>query len=151
MKAQQDRASPTRSVRISTEVTVLNMMTTPLFELSPAAGRPDQFDDAASEGRHESGAVALIRAMPDVAIACYQKHGSTANKRHRQLTKEAEAWLFSDDAHWPFSFVNVCSALGIEPGYVRRDLKRWRRTSRSQDRPKRRLTTTVRHDLPIAA
>jgi hypothetical protein len=89
--------------------------------------------------------------MLDDTIACYQKHGSTANKRNRQLAKEAEAWLFSDGTHWPLSFVNVCSALGIEPGYVRRDLKRWRHPSRSQDRPKRRLTTTVRHDLPIAA
>ena len=32
---------------------------------------------------------------------------------------EAEQWLASDATDWPFSFVNVCDVLGLDPGYVR--------------------------------
>jgi len=152
MNEQRQRTARTRErVTTSTYAPVLALMTTPHYELAPAAVLPEQFYDAASEGRHESGAVALIRAMLDDAIACYQKHGSSASKRNRRLATEAEAWLFSDDAHWPFAFVNVCGALGIEPGYVRRGLKRWRHRSLGQGQPKRYLNNSVRHALPIAA
>jgi len=152
MNQQRQRTAHIREhVTTTTYAPVFNMMMTPHYELQPAAVLPEQFYSAASEGRHESGAVALVRAILDDAIACYQKHGSARGRRHQRLAKEAEAWLFSDDAHWPFAFVNVCGALGIEPGYVRRGLQRWRRVSLSQSRPKRRLTTTVRRALPIAA
>ena len=32
---------------------------------------------------------------------------------------EAERWIRGEDGdNWPFSFFNVCGALGIEPGYL---------------------------------
>jgi hypothetical protein len=36
--------------------------------------------------------------------------------------REAEAWFFSDDSRWLFSFVPVCAALGLEAGYIRKKL-----------------------------
>jgi hypothetical protein len=92
--------------------------------------------------------VALIRAMLDDAIACYQKYERAKGRRNQRIATDAAAWLFSDDAHWPFAFVNVCAVLGIEPGYVRRGLKRWRHVSLAQTRPTRRRTNTARYDLP---
>ena len=152
MNEQQQRTTRTQAhVPARAYTPVLNMITAPPYELSPAAVLPEQFYDAARAGRHESGAVALIRAMLDDALACYQNLGSAKGRRNQRIANEAEAWLFSDEDHWPFAFVNVCAALGIEPGYVRRGLKRWRRASLTQSRPQRRLTKTVRHDLPIAA
>lgn len=152
MKTQRQRPAHMREqVPTSTYAPVLNLMATPHYELAPAAVLPEQFYDTASAGRHESGAVALIRAMLDDAIACYQKYGTAKGRHNQRLATEAEAWLLSDDDHWPFAFVNVCGALGIEPGYVRRGLKQWRRGSLAQARPKRRLTNTVCHALPIAA
>jgi len=70
MNEQRQRTAPTRErVTTSTYAPVLTLMTTPQYELAPAAVLPKQFYDSASEGRHESGEVALIRAMLDDAIA----------------------------------------------------------------------------------
>lgn len=152
MNTQRQRpASKQEHGLMNASAPVFSMLPIPPYELQPAAVLPEQFYDAAHAGRHESGAVALIRAMLDDAIACYQKLGSAKGRRNQRIAKEAEAWLFSDDDHWPFAFVNVCAVLAMEPDYVRRGLKRWRRASFSQARPKRRLTGIVRHDLPIAA
>ena len=37
------------------------------------------------------------------------------------LRKSVE-WVESDDTTWPYSFVNVCEALSLEPGTVRKAL-----------------------------
>ena len=36
----------------------------------------------------------------------------------------AAAWLASTDRGWPFSFENICEALDMNPGDVRRQLER---------------------------
>jgi hypothetical protein len=66
-----------------------------------------------------------MRAVLDDAIDCFQKQFVAGGVRAQRLAKEAEAWLFSDDDHWPFSFVNICAALGLDPAYIRRELTRW--------------------------
>jgi hypothetical protein len=33
--------------------------------------------------------------------------------------REVDAWFASDDRQWPFSFRNVCRALGLDPDDVR--------------------------------
>jgi hypothetical protein len=42
--------------------------------------------------------------------------------------REAEQWIHAgdEDADWPFSFVSVCHALGLDPGYMRGGLVRGR-------------------------
>jgi hypothetical protein len=37
----------------------------------------------------------------------------------RLLYAEVRRWFASNDVQWPFSFVNVCQALGLEPSVVR--------------------------------
>jgi hypothetical protein len=41
----------------------------------------------------------------------------------------AAAWLTSTDRGWPFSFENICEALDMDPGTVRRQLERRTRFS----------------------
>jgi hypothetical protein len=36
-------------------------------------------------------------------------------RRDRDLRRATERWLAEDDRDWPFSFVNVCDALAIDP------------------------------------
>jgi hypothetical protein len=43
-------------------------------------------------------------------------------RARRQI--EVQRWLESDDVAWPFSFVNVCEALDLDPGEVRSCLGR---------------------------
>jgi hypothetical protein len=57
-------------------------------------------------------------------------YGARARRR-----AEVQVWLESDDIVWPFSFVNVCEALDLDPGEVRCRL--WRPT-RGAHRPVRR-------------
>ena len=49
-----------------------------------------------------------------------QKKGS---RNQRRMAQEAEAWLFVDDYERPFSFVNICDHLGLDPAYLRRGLE----------------------------
>jgi len=37
---------------------------------------------------------------------------------------EVQAWVESDDVTWPFSFLNVCDALDLNPAGVRRRIAR---------------------------
>lgn len=37
----------------------------------------------------------------------------------RRLFDEARDWLLSDDMLWPFSFVNICDTLDLDPGRLR--------------------------------
>jgi hypothetical protein len=37
---------------------------------------------------------------------------------------EAEAWVASEAVDWPFTFLNVCQALGLDAGYIRGGLRR---------------------------
>jgi hypothetical protein len=57
-------------------------------------------------------------------------YGARARRR-----AEVQVWLESDDIAWPFSFVNVCEALDLDPGEVR--CRVWRPT-RGAHRPVRR-------------
>ena len=62
---------------------------------------------------------ALLRAVLEDALACFQRQFVTEGRRVQRVAREAEEWFFSDDSHWPFSFVSVCAVLGLEPESVR--------------------------------
>ena len=68
---------------------------------------------------------ALMHAVLEDAVDCFQKQFSHANGHAKHLGREAEKWLFSDDPNWLFSFLSICSALDLCPQYIRQGLKRW--------------------------
>lgn len=86
---------------------------------------PEQFH-AAPARTPGGGEVALMRAVLEEALECFQKQCLKSGRRAQRLANEAEEWIFSDEESWPFSFVNICAVLGLEPGYIRLKLKRWR-------------------------
>ena len=49
----------------------------------------------------------------------------TTNVRRRMLFHETAAWIRSDDREWPYSFVNLCEALGFEFQRLRAGLARF--------------------------
>ncbi len=64
----------------------------------------------------------LMSAVLADAVDCFcQQRGGNFAERSK-LHREAAAWIFSDDSSWPFSFVNVCDALGINPSRLRQRL-----------------------------
>ncbi len=67
-----------------------------------------------------------MRAVLEDAIDCLRKQSRKSGRRAQRLAQEAEEWLFDNDQRWPFSFVNICHVLGIDPEYIRRGLKQRR-------------------------
>lgn len=94
--------------------------------LRPAAVPPEQLDGIPRQAIAARGELALMRAVLSDAIECYQKRFVTTHKKTQQPGNEAVAWFAADDEDWPFSFLNICRALALDPNYIRRGLKLWR-------------------------
>jgi hypothetical protein len=72
------------------------------------------------------GEVALMGAVLQDAINCFQRSAVSDKRRAQRLAREAEEWFFAKENGYVFSFVNICAVLGLDPGYIRLGLKRWR-------------------------
>jgi hypothetical protein len=55
------------------------------------------------------------------AVDCFQEHA-----KDDRLFKETEEWIFDDDHEWPYSFINICEAVDMDPEYLRKGLLQWR-------------------------
>ena len=66
---------------------------------------------------------ALMHAVLDDAIGCLA--GDVGQRRERgTLAAEARQWIDDPDRRWPYSFENVCDALGLDADYMRARLRR---------------------------
>lgn len=68
----------------------------------------------------------LVLALIEDAVFCFQKYLGSRREKERRLFTDAEEWFFSDHRGWPLSFLNVCDLLGLDPGYLRGGLIRWK-------------------------
>lgn len=68
----------------------------------------------------------LMEAMLADAINVYRLYAFADSTEKKKLFWEARRWLCSDDWRWPFSYRNVCEVLGLDPGYLRQGLTRWK-------------------------
>jgi len=93
--------------------------------LSPAIILPEQFHRPPCKAPQARGELALMRAVLEDAISCFQKQFVEKGHRSQRLAKEAEEWFFSENDDWPFSFENICTTLDIDPAYIRLGLTRW--------------------------
>jgi len=119
--------------------------------LSSIAILPEQFYNSAVGVDTARGEIALMRAVLEDAVGCFQKQSVSSGRRVQRLAKEAEEWFFAEDHHWPFSFVNICAVLGLDPEYIRLGLKRWRQRPPAEPQKKRRRAALVHRSLKIAA
>jgi hypothetical protein len=93
---------------------------------------PEQFFPPVHFKNQYRGETALLYAILEDAVRCLQEGGQEKRWRNqRRMAQEAEAWLFVDDYEWPFSFVNICDQLGLDPTYLRRGLEDLRSQRRS--------------------
>jgi hypothetical protein len=116
--------------------------------LPPAAVLPEQFYGSLSRTNSGRGEVALMRAVLEDAVNCFQRaHGPHVDR----LAKDAERWLFSNDTRWPFSFVNICTVLGLNVEYMRLGLKRWRQNPLPRPAQKQRREAVSRFPAQLAA
>jgi hypothetical protein len=67
---------------------------------------------------------ALLYAVLEDAFLCFQKQFQVQMRpTRRTASREAEEWFFNDDSRDLFSFLSVCTALGLEPEFIRKKLK----------------------------
>jgi hypothetical protein len=142
----------TRSSRRSALPLLLYDLSAAHQTLPPAAVLPEQFSSPAKPSRAR-GEVALMHAVLEDAVHCFQNLSGAPGKRSQRLAKEAESWFFSDDTRWPFSFVNICAVLGLDPEYIRLGLQRWRQQCLTTPHLQkvRRRSFSVHRPLKIAA
>jgi hypothetical protein len=69
---------------------------------------------------------ALMFAVLQDAVVCFQEFVGAQNKRKRRLFREAEEWILSEDNFYLFSFENVCASLGFDADYLRGGLMLWK-------------------------
>src|SRR3972149_3473471 len=79
-----------------------------------------------ARGQRAQGERMLMLAVLEDAINCFQSNLFATHPKERQLFHEADEWLMADRPDSPLPFRNVCSVIGLDPGYVRRGLQRWR-------------------------
>ena len=68
----------------------------------------------------------LMLAILEDAISCFQAGLVARSNRQQALCREADEWIFENEREWPFSFENLCEALDLDAGYIRKGLIRWR-------------------------
>jgi hypothetical protein len=72
----------------------------------------------------------LLAVLED-GVRTFQDNFFAESGKKRALLDEAREWLFTDGFEHVFSFSSVCSSLGLDPGYIRRGLKRWEEHTRA--------------------
>jgi len=60
-----------------------------------------------------------------LADALIEVRDHRADPKYRRLIAEDLAWIGSNDARKPYSFVRLCQLLNIEPVWVRETVHRW--------------------------
>ena len=89
---------------------------------------PEQFFEGARRDSQASGEKALMLAVLEDGIRCFQEHLRNPRSNPRLLSQQAESWIRAVDYEWPFSFNNVCETLGIDPSALRAALLDWKAT-----------------------
>jgi hypothetical protein len=81
---------------------------------------PVQFYGARREGQQVEPVKRLMCAILEDASRCFERNlGARTPVRRREFC-EVENWLFREAEKGPFSFDNVCDALGVDPKRLRR-------------------------------
>lgn len=68
---------------------------------------------------------ALMLAVLEDGIACFQGYFFKPSRTNEKLFLEAEEWINSNDDD-VFSFNNICETLGLDPQRLKSGLERWK-------------------------
>ncbi len=102
------------------------------MELAPELVLPAQYQTGFRNDSSLCPEKRLMLAVLEEAVGDYQRYLVATGNEARRLFQDAEDWLASEDVEWPYSFVNICNALGLDVGYVRAGLTRWRDAQRAR-------------------
>jgi hypothetical protein len=95
-------------------------------ELEPEAVLPSQYFAQAAVDASLQPEKRLMLAVLEDAVGTFQKYVNARERTAHRLFEEVNDWFSSDDGDWPYSFVNISNALGLDAAYLRSGLARWR-------------------------
>lgn len=91
----------------------------------------------------------LMFAVLADAVECFQKYLGANSRRCRALFSNAEAWIYSKDSRWPYSFEHICEMLQISPSYLRKGLIRWRLAYETKKGLRKRIREPLRYQYRV--
>lgn len=94
------------------------------FETDPAAWHLYHRLDAAQTNLYQEPEKMLMFAILVDAISCVQAFSAADGTHRARKFYEAKNWLLNNRQDWPFSYRNVCEALGLDADYLRRGILR---------------------------
>jgi hypothetical protein len=72
---------------------------------------------------HKRLMLAVLQAVvDDCRRPLSRPPGAAGASAERRLSEEARAYVASTDRSWPFSFENLCDAIGLDAACLRREL-----------------------------
>lgn len=86
---------------------------------------PAQYFTVLRKSAPQGPEYALVLAILQDAVECFQKYRFATDENGRALFTDARDWIISDDRKWPFSFENICGILKLDVDYLRNGLVRW--------------------------
>lgn len=95
-------------------------------ELEPETVLPSQFYGRMPVDASLQPEKRLMLAVLEDAVGTYQKYAFSKERNGERLFSEAEDWIESSEKEWPYSFANICDALGLEHEFMRSGLRKWR-------------------------
>jgi len=54
------------------------------------------------------------------AVECFQKYPFARGNKLNCQVKDTLDWIFKDNHEWPFSFINICEAVGMDAIFAER-------------------------------
>jgi hypothetical protein len=85
---------------------------------------PVQLSDPIAVRLRMSGEFRLLWAVLEDAIECYLRYVDHPSTAMRELFQEAKDWIEAKEGDDLCSFTGICGAFQIDPGYLRRGLRR---------------------------
>jgi hypothetical protein len=71
----------------------------------------------------------LMLAVLEDAVRSFQTHHTARTGQRKKEFDKAQHWIFRFGGDWVFSFDSICSALELDPQYIRSGLARWRKNA----------------------
>jgi hypothetical protein len=86
---------------------------------------PAQFYDLTRRRAALNGETRLVFAVLEDAVRCYVKNANATRRSQREAFEEAARWFdAAAGPHNPFSFGYICDVLGVDPDFLRTQIKR---------------------------
>jgi hypothetical protein len=106
--------------------------------LQPYADMAEDHFERLQRREYQEPERALIFALLEDAVACYQKYCSARDRAGMQRFRDAEHWIMEETDDWLFSFANVCDLLGLNPGRLRQGLREWKEKALQKEKARSR-------------